>query len=51
MVLHGQVCLHEKLFVQHAFVSLNSPEFSFKSTNPSNISITDVNVNEGEIDF
>ena len=26
-------------------------EFSFKSSNPSNISIIDVNVNEEEIDF
>ena len=29
----------------------DSLEFSFKSTSPSNISITDENVNEGEIDF
>ena len=48
MVSHGQDCLHENLFVPHIFVSLG---FSFKSTSPSNISITDVNVDEGEIDF
>ena len=49
MISSGQICLHEKLFVQH--VSLGFLGFSFKSTSASNISIIDANENEGKIEF
>ena len=54
MVTNGQICLDEKLFRQHGFVSLflkDSLEINFKSTSPSNTSIIDVNATKGEINF